>query len=421
MPNIPAPTTPETPPPAQLPGATAQTPRPTSRGTKEHDLAHIESLYTSSTHSASPPQSATSSVATVYPSPTVELPDTSPDALLPPAPQPSSQPGLQFSVQASLAINCGLDGTDPRDAEILTRTPSQPTVANGPLPIETQVEGDISIPNSSSSDSKVVLNLPSPSTLELQLEGKGSKMSLRDEIAKLSKKNLDTKLFLPADVIDSLRLQQDRVEGELGQLCVDPGLLEYVMQRAFKIFLTLVQCGRKDDITQFNQSGFSDEDFPFFPDPSDGGNVIKSRRPSSRALRLPAWGFATREEFLNHQWRFLAPVFTAESLYHKLDAECPIPIFNLDPPSPEKVGLFGSVREIQLHSSHQKIFEQVCCLPLPLNLSCSLQLTTWAVQHAGCSERHQACNVRIFQAGTRNAVKDMPGGPSSSDQANRVV
>lgn len=244
------------------------------------------------------------------------------------------------------------------------RTPSQPTVANGQLPIETQVEGDISIPDSSSSDSKVVLNLPLPSTLQLQLEVKDSKMSLRDEIAKLSERNLDAKLFLPADVIDSLRLQQDRVKGELDQLRADPGLLEYVMQRAFKIFLTLVQCGCKDDIAQFNQSGLSDEDLPFFLDSSDGNIVIKSG-PSSRPLKLPAWGFAAREEFLNQQWRFLAPVFTAESLDHKLDAECPIPIFNLDPPSPEKVGLFGSVREIQLHSSHQKIFKQVCCLQLP--------------------------------------------------------
>ncbi|RSL49633.1 hypothetical protein CEP54_012338 [Fusarium duplospermum] len=203
---------------------------------------------------------------------------------------------------------------------------------------------------------------PSPSDLDLS-----------DEIYNAIEENIESKDFIPADVIASLA-SRDAVEAELRNECGPDELakvVDYVLNKpAIKVFLILVLCENIGAMPEIYASGFGDEHLPLGKQGTTGGDKRQNQlQPlSQNAITSPtpnpllSWKPAKRRPFLENQWVFMAPVFTREQFAHKLHPRCPLPFipFTDDDHAQNGAwgGMSGSIREIKVHEAHQKVLPQ---------------------------------------------------------------
>jgi hypothetical protein len=186
---------------------------------------------------------------------------------------------------------------------------------------------------------------PSPARSSIDMGSRHARID--DLIASKTLYNFEGKPFLPVDVIESLR-DRTKIEDELRAARLNDSagtLTRYILETpAINIFLTLVACDLTYYSTHFQSIMLSDEALPL----NNSSDQLPSR-----------WRARDRFEFSSKQWLFLAPIFTNDEFVHILDRKCPIPITKVNHTIQPRTGLSGSVREIELHSAHQKVFQSV--------------------------------------------------------------
>ncbi|KAJ4328820.1 hypothetical protein N0V84_000607 [Fusarium piperis] len=190
---------------------------------------------------------------------------------------------------------------------------------------------------------------------------------LRDEIFGAMQENNEGKKFVPANAIARLA-SRGAVEVELrGKFAAAPlaKLVNYVFDKpAIKVFLILVLCRNVGVMAKIYNCRIGDEHLPLDEQAttSDGKqfqSLSENMNPRSFLDSLFSRRLADREEFLERQWFFMAPVFTREKFAHKLHSRCPLPFVPFTAKdkaqSTPHGGLCGSVIEIKVHDAHQKV------------------------------------------------------------------
>ncbi|EQB52771.1 hypothetical protein CGLO_07577 [Colletotrichum gloeosporioides Cg-14] len=166
--------------------------------------------------------------------------------------------------------------------------------------------------------------------------------------------------FLPESEVQSL-VRRDRVEATLRKN-IQPlsqsdleKLTDYVMDKAKKVFLTLV---RTEDVSIYlkvlRTHNFTDADLPIGINDKDDNGICtvmtdgKPKSPDGQSLKLfSRWSEATLEKFFQQQWIFLAPTFRWTQFEYHFDHQCSLPFVDLNDKQNAK-GSFGAVRRLGL-------------------------------------------------------------------------
>ncbi|KAE9572707.1 hypothetical protein CGMCC3_g11146 [Colletotrichum fructicola] len=132
-------------------------------------------------------------------------------------------------------------------------------------------------------------------------------------------------------------------------------LTNYVMNKANKVFLTLVRSEAvPGNLELFQSHGFTDADLPIGLNGENGNGICsvgldgKPKNPNGQSLNLfDDLSDATIETFFQRQWIFLAPTFRKDQFEYKFDHHCSLPFVDLQDKHPHKGG-FGAVRRLGL-------------------------------------------------------------------------
>ncbi|KAF0329547.1 tol-like protein [Colletotrichum asianum] len=166
--------------------------------------------------------------------------------------------------------------------------------------------------------------------------------------------------FLPESRVHTL-VQRDRVESTLRAKIPAlthsdlKKLTNYVMDKASKVFLTLVRSEAvPGHLELFQSHGFTDADLPIGLNGDNGDGICsvrldgKPKDPNGQSLDLfDNWSDATIETFFQRQWIFLAPTFRKAQFEYNFDHHCSLPFVDLQDEYPDK-GAFGAVRRLGL-------------------------------------------------------------------------
>ncbi|GKT97004.1 protein kinase domain-containing protein [Colletotrichum tofieldiae] len=96
-------------------------------------------------------------------------------------------------------------------------------------------------------------------------------------------------------------------------------------------------------------AGLTDSDLPLVKD----GHIFKSESDSSRKFTLPKeWSSQIVDQFLDKQWRVLAPVFSASGGHRTFDPRHPLPFEKIN--DNHKIGARSVVYHAQIRRSHWK-------------------------------------------------------------------
>jgi hypothetical protein len=154
-------------------------------------------------------------------------------------------------------------------------------------------------------------------------------------------------------------------------------LVVWVLNRARRVFMTLVWIENVEAIESLLQFNFNDSCLPLgisrsrFPtrrfrwvvsslrDQEKTFSVFQDQKISSQS-KPPPWSAAFNkwrpmltEAFADKQWLFLAPIFTPATLKYRFDKECPLPFLTTSDQG-TKFGPFSSVYRVELHRAHQQ-------------------------------------------------------------------
>lgn len=156
--------------------------------------------------------------------------------------------------------------------------------------------------------------------------------------------------FLPAGTYkDPTILNAAVVREELDlKLDEDDPLVTFALERAPKIFLTIVSQGWLASQTYRFMRHFMDNDFFDEKLPVDLGFC-----DSHPAFRLGGWKLAMKRNFSNAQWEHMAPVFSEENFIFRLEPNQPLPFLKPDnggqkPPE----GASSVVHQVKVHEDH---------------------------------------------------------------------
>ncbi|RSL99222.1 hypothetical protein CEP52_009893 [Fusarium oligoseptatum] len=193
---------------------------------------------------------------------------------------------------------------------------------------------------------------------------------LRDEIFRAMQENNEGKKFIPANAIARLA-SRGAVDAELGGMFKGASLerlVDYVFHKpAMKVFLILVVCKNIRVMANIYNSRIGDEHLPLGEQVATNGDKqlqppSQNTDPSSVLDSLFSCRLADREEFLERQWSFMAPVFTRKQFAHKLHPRCPLPFIPFTDNDQAQHGAWrgmsGSIQEIKVHEAHQKVLPQ---------------------------------------------------------------
>ncbi|KAI8626158.1 hypothetical protein F5Y19DRAFT_478763 [Xylariaceae sp. FL1651] len=206
--------------------------------------------------------------------------------------------------------------------------------------------------------------------------------SLKENIVEallISDTRLGGQKFLPANKMTEL-LTHRSIKAELDASGVKPSdeLVASVLDRACRLFLTLVWIENVEAIESLLDVGFVDSCLPV--------GISKSRAPNGRFRwaisplrdknstisafqddagssqpRLEPWSEAFKkwrsvytEAFADKQWLFLAPIFTPKTLEYRFEQECPLPFLTIGEQD-TRSRPFSSIYRVKLHKAHKQI------------------------------------------------------------------
>jgi len=177
--------------------------------------------------------------------------------------------------------------------------------------------------------------------------------------------------FLPADDLESL-ITVESIKDQLFQRCVKIPF-DYSRERfarrilcsAPKLFCILVQVQQPNCITAFLEEGLDDTDLPFTRDGkvrrSGNFRLCSNQRPNQTIKAMENWTATRIREFSREQWGFMAPLFKeSDSIEHyKFDDNTVFPFTRDEGRNNAKVGGFGTVWEVDIHSAHHSFHKKV--------------------------------------------------------------
>jgi hypothetical protein len=189
-------------------------------------------------------------------------------------------------------------------------------------------------------------------------------MNLYDElIDSLTKCPLSQNKFLPLNIlqdiitVESVLANTDSI-ATAQTLFSNGGLAVEVVQRAKKVFASLIFVGRESAIGDLLSEGLTDEQLPLSRRGSgDDRNLLSGRDGNKTFETFREWNRADVDHFLEKQWRVQAPVFDTTGGHFSLHRECALPLM----PQYEQIGStgFSKVFGCELHSAHYQQGSQV--------------------------------------------------------------
>ena len=225
-----------------------------------------------------------------------------------------------------------------------------------PLNQDPLLEVDIAAPSSDTSNTDAHTQVEKGDSNNDKMPARAQRLKRKiEERLLFSDKELGGQRFLPQDRANDLLMKDDIVlELEAAGLTPDEWLVDAILRRAAKIFLTLVWIENIQAIKELLQNGMDDQRLPIqlakaYDRKGDVYWVVSSSEwPVFRTSTL-----SHIEAFADNQWLFLAPVFGDDTFWYDLDEECPLPFLQ-----PEKQIIdqdnFTKIYQTELHSAHQK-------------------------------------------------------------------
>lgn len=121
-------------------------------------------------------------------------------------------------------------------------------------------------------------------------------------------------------------------------------LFPEVFNYAKKIFGILVMIDRMDYLVQIVKAGLRDSDLPLAT-----YDYLESNQPFSGFFsNFVEWDTETPGLFMNHQWKFLAPIFM-DGEHQKLEDSATLPFIKIEPLGS---GSYSKVYRIEIHGDH---------------------------------------------------------------------
>ncbi|KAI1878296.1 uncharacterized protein JN550_000478 [Neoarthrinium moseri] len=120
-------------------------------------------------------------------------------------------------------------------------------------------------------------------------------------------------------------------------------LVDFVIHKASKVFLTLVFAGNVDCLTGLHSAGFDDDALPIGMEQGPVGAGLESRVPRFTVASMnktthkletvwsifDTWPTRQIRAFEQNQWQFLAPTFTDDRFFYALHKKCPLPLVSV--------------------------------------------------------------------------------------------
>ncbi|KAK1965418.1 kinase domain-containing protein [Colletotrichum sublineola] len=121
-----------------------------------------------------------------------------------------------------------------------------------------------------------------------------------------------------------------------------------IKSHAQRVFLVLVLLDQSLDTERLLNSGLTDDDLPLVK----SGDAFRSERDGGKRFSLPPkWSSQTVDQFLDHQWRLLAPVFGTSGKHRTFHPRQPMPFQKVD--ESHKKGSSSFVYYVQIRPAHQ--------------------------------------------------------------------
>ncbi|KAI1842797.1 hypothetical protein JX266_010973 [Neoarthrinium moseri] len=120
-------------------------------------------------------------------------------------------------------------------------------------------------------------------------------------------------------------------------------LVDFVIHKASKVFLTLVFAGNVDCLTGLHSAGFDDDALPIGMEQGPVGAGLESRVPRFTVASMnktthkletvwsifDTWPTRQIRAFEQNQWQFLAPTFTDDRFFYAVHKKCPLPLVSV--------------------------------------------------------------------------------------------
>ncbi|KZL81213.1 serine threonine protein kinase [Colletotrichum incanum] len=154
--------------------------------------------------------------------------------------------------------------------------------------------------------------------------------------------------------IDKLHGHREKPKGWVFETFFAEGARRNITKRVLfsnsrKVFLVLVLLDLSWDIEKLLDAGLTDSDLPLVKD----GHIFMSEFDNGRKFTLPEeWSSQMVDQFLDKQWRVLAPVFTASGEHRTFDSQYPLPFEKIR--ENHKFGGRSIVYHAQIRSSHRE-------------------------------------------------------------------
>lgn len=172
--------------------------------------------------------------------------------------------------------------------------------------------------------------------------------------------------FVPEDQIMDL-LSKENVSTTLRQFDVPLGkeLLNFILYRAKRLFLTLVRIRQVNAIPQLKAEGFCDDHLPLgvekcYDNSSPNHWIVGPLDETTGELRqkgwprtFESWDYSNVDRFFIYQWCFLTPIFgEAGSFFQRFDKSRQLPFTKVSRGPGQASGQAGEVYQVTIHKSH---------------------------------------------------------------------
>lgn len=149
--------------------------------------------------------------------------------------------------------------------------------------------------------------------------------------------------FIPLDKIAPF-LTEANVQATLGDAgLASQGLIEFVLQKANKVFLILVCTAKVEALGDLYSAGFDDGSLPVGKEQATNALLstaqafryrLASMNKTTHKLEtywpvFDAWSPRDIREFERNQWHFLAPTFAEDTFFYTFHRMCPVPLLSL--------------------------------------------------------------------------------------------
>jgi hypothetical protein len=216
------------------------------------------------------------------------------------------------------------------------------------------------LPHHASPSANTTLSSPTESEAEMDTGLK------REILGALVQSAVDDQKFLPIDKLEQLTTRLT-VEAELKVAGIEnESLTRFVLEKAGRLFLTLVHTESVEALLQLWKDGFNDQHLPIgirvpkkmkrkfhyvVGSLAEPGSELKPQRWSA----FDNWQNKDLELFEAHQWLFLTPIFTKSTFQYRFHGKRPLPFTSKNLYS-EKSGFFSTVYQVVIHDAHQQVF-----------------------------------------------------------------